>query len=59
MVAVAAGWDTEPFDLIEKDGKLYGRGATDDKGPALSWLWVIEVEMTCVASGVPPFTTKM
>ena len=25
------GWDTEPFVLTEKEGKLYGRGATDDK----------------------------
>jgi cytosolic nonspecific dipeptidase len=36
------GWDTEPFVLEERDGKLYGRGSTDDKGPALSWLWVVE-----------------
>ena len=36
------GWDTDPFQLVEKDGKLYGRGSTDDKGPALSWLWIIE-----------------
>ncbi|KAL3927000.1 MAG: hypothetical protein SGBAC_013258, partial [Bacillariaceae sp.] len=36
------GWDTEPFTLVEKDGKLYGRGSTDDKGPALSWLWIVE-----------------
>ena len=36
------GWDTDPFVLTEKDGKLFGRGSTDDKGPALSWLWVIE-----------------
>ncbi len=26
------GWATEPFELEEIDGKMYGRGATDDKG---------------------------
>jgi acetylornithine deacetylase/succinyl-diaminopimelate desuccinylase-like protein len=37
-----AGWEFDPFTLTEKDGKLYGRGATDDKGPVLAWLWAIE-----------------
>ena len=36
------GWDTEPFVLTEKDGKLYGRGSTDDKGPVLGWINCIE-----------------
>ncbi|CAG0892091.1 unnamed protein product [Darwinula stevensoni] len=36
------GWDTEPFVLTEKNGKLYGRGATDDKGPILGWIHAIE-----------------
>jgi len=36
------GWDTEPFVLTEVDGKLYGRGSTDDKGPVLGWLNCIE-----------------
>ncbi len=36
------GWGTDPFVLTEKDGKLFGRGSTDDKGPALSWLWIVE-----------------
>lgn len=36
------GWKTEPFVLTEIDGKLFGRGSTDDKGPALSWLWIVE-----------------
>jgi nonspecific dipeptidase len=38
----ADGWNTEPFELTEIDGKLYGRGATDDKGPVLAWFNVIE-----------------
>lgn len=36
------GWDTEPFSLTEKDGKLYGRGAADDKGPVICWIHAIE-----------------
>lgn len=36
------GWDTEPFELIEKDGKLFGRGSTDDKGPVIGWVHAIE-----------------
>ncbi|KAK3592564.1 hypothetical protein CHS0354_000893 [Potamilus streckersoni] len=36
------GWNTEPFVLTEKDDKLYGRGATDDKGPVLAWLNCLE-----------------
>lgn len=36
------GWDYEPFKLTETpDGKLYGRGSTDDKGPVLGWINVI------------------
>ncbi|KAJ3415216.1 hypothetical protein HDV05_005356 [Chytridiales sp. JEL 0842] len=36
------GWRTDPFKLVEVDGKLYGRGSTDDKGPVIGWLWVVE-----------------
>jgi nonspecific dipeptidase len=36
------GWDTEPFVLTEIDGKLFGRGSTDDKGPVLCCLHALE-----------------
>lgn len=36
------GWDTDPFVLTEIDGKLFGRGATDDKGPVICWIHAIE-----------------
>lgn len=40
--ALSDGWDTEPFILTEKNGNLYGRGSTDDKGPVLDWINAIE-----------------
>uniref|UniRef100_A0A8H7N099 Peptidase M20 dimerisation domain-containing protein n=1 Tax=Bionectria ochroleuca TaxID=29856 RepID=A0A8H7N099_BIOOC len=37
------GWTTEPFDLtIDEKGQMFGRGATDNKGPILGWLNAIE-----------------
>nr|POF01018.1 cys-gly metallodipeptidase dug1 [Quercus suber] len=37
------GWATEPFELsVDDKGRMYGRGSTDDKGPVLGWLNVIQ-----------------
>jgi Cys-Gly metallodipeptidase DUG1 len=39
------GWLYEPFKLTpdpKGSGKLYGRGSTDDKGPVMGWLNVLE-----------------
>ncbi|KAJ7834379.1 hypothetical protein B0H14DRAFT_2798608 [Mycena olivaceomarginata] len=37
------GWETEPFVLTEeKDGRLVGRGSSDDKGPVLGWIGVLQ-----------------
>ncbi len=32
-------WDTDPFVMVTKGDTYYGRGTTDDKGPALSALY--------------------
>lgn len=34
VVPQGDGWKVPAFDLTELDGKLYGRGIVDDKGPA-------------------------
>lgn len=42
VVPAGEGWTiTEPFTPVEKDGKLYGRGTADDKGPAVAALYAM------------------
>ncbi|PWA00802.1 hypothetical protein BB558_003135 [Smittium angustum] len=37
------GWETDPFDLVEtEDGRLVGRGSSDDKGHVVGWLLTLE-----------------
>jgi acetylornithine deacetylase/succinyl-diaminopimelate desuccinylase family protein len=38
VVPVGDGWSSDPFGLTEKDGRLYGRGACDCKGPLAAML---------------------
>ncbi|KIY51443.1 Zn-dependent exopeptidase [Fistulina hepatica ATCC 64428] len=36
MPAPQQGWNSDPFDLVGRNGYLYGRGVTDDKGPIIA-----------------------
>ena len=33
VVPAADGWDTDPYELVQKGTRAYGRGSTDAKGP--------------------------
>ncbi len=39
VVPAGNGWSSDPFDCIEKDNYLIGRGVYDDKGPAILSLY--------------------
>jgi succinyl-diaminopimelate desuccinylase len=41
VVAEGDGWDTDPFQLTIRDGCVFGRGVTDDKGPAVAALYAM------------------
>lgn len=38
VVHEGPNWDTDPYTCVEKDGMLYGRGVSDDKGPVVCGL---------------------
>lgn len=43
VVPAGDGWTiTEPFVPVVKDGKIYGRGTSDDKGPAIAALYAMK-----------------
>lgn len=51
------GWTNDPFDPIEKDGKLYARGSSDDKGQAFAQLKA--VESLLLSDEKPPVNIKV
>lgn len=43
VVPAGENWDTNPFELTKKGNKLYGRGATDDKGPLAASIIALKI----------------
>lgn len=43
VVPASSSWDSNPFELTRKDGRLLGRGVADDKGAALVTLYCLRI----------------
>ncbi|HYI24184.1 MAG TPA: dipeptidase [Thermomicrobiales bacterium] len=50
------GWDTDPFEPVIQDGRIYARGATDDKGQL--FIHVKALEAYLKTSGAAPANVK-
>lgn len=46
VVPAGNDWQTEPFKAVEKDGRLYGRGAADMKGSIAAMLVAVRAFVT-------------
>lgn len=43
VVPAGDGWSTDPFKSVIKDGKIYARGAIDDKGPTMAAYYALKI----------------
>lgn len=43
VVPVGDGWDTDPFEPVIKDNRIYARGSSDDKGPTMAAYYGLKI----------------
>ncbi|MTB64082.1 dipeptidase PepV [Streptococcus sp. zg-86] len=43
VVPAGSGWNTDPYTPTIKDGKLYARGSSDDKGPTMACYYGLKI----------------
>ncbi|HIW35335.1 MAG TPA: dipeptidase PepV [Candidatus Paenibacillus intestinavium] len=41
VVGEGSNWSFDPYEAIVKDGKMYGRGTSDDKGPVIAAMYAL------------------
>lgn len=43
VVPAGPGWNTDPYEPVIKDGKIYARGSSDDKGPSIAAYYALKM----------------
>lgn len=43
VVPTGNGWDTDPFDPVIKEDRVYARGSSDDKGPTMAAYYAMKI----------------
>jgi acetylornithine deacetylase/succinyl-diaminopimelate desuccinylase-like protein len=57
--AIEDGWDHEPFAPQERDGRIFGRGASDDKGQVLFHALGVRALLAARDEDAPPVSITM
>jgi acetylornithine deacetylase/succinyl-diaminopimelate desuccinylase-like protein len=57
--ALEDGWEHGPFEPYEKDGRIFGRGASDDKGQVLFHALGARAALAASGRGAPPVTLTL
>lgn len=43
VVPAGSGWETDPFDPVIKNDRIYARGSSDDKGPTIAAYMALKI----------------
>ncbi len=43
VVPAGSGWETDPYEPVIKNGRLYARGSSDDKGPTMACYYALKI----------------
>ncbi|MEV8567146.1 dipeptidase [Streptomyces sp. NPDC051322] len=57
--AVADGWHTDPFEPVVEDGRMYGRGAADDKGQVFFHTLGVRAHLAATGRTAPAVNLKL
>ncbi|MEU1626255.1 dipeptidase [Streptomyces sp. NPDC020096] len=57
--ARADGWDSEPFEPVVRDGRMYARGAADDKGQVFFHTLGVRAHLAATGRHTPAVNLKL